>query len=47
MPSIKLTFEVAYQDPLAAEPAINVGMCRSVLLDVRREAALLEMQRPQ
>ncbi len=47
VPGIKLTFEVAYRDPSAAEPAVNVAMCFGVLLEVRREAALLEMQRPQ
>ena len=47
VPGIKLTFEAAYRDPSAAEPAVNVAMCLGVLLDVRREAALMEMQRPQ
>ena len=44
VPGFKLTFEAAYRDLLAAEPTMNIAMCRIVLLGVRREAALLEMQ---
>jgi hypothetical protein len=39
----KLTFEIAYRTPADAQPLVmNVTHCRSVLQDVRRDAALVD-----
>ena len=39
----KLTYEIAYRLPQAEATAMNVTHCRSVLVDVRAEAARIEM----
>ena len=40
----KLTFEAAYRNPEAPDLVMNVSHCSSLLLDVRRDAALLVME---